>query len=179
MSSLLSLAAFQLGGGGRGPGPSGYAYGLMITVQVCPHINYNNIYRNRNTTAFNSKKITKSLKTKNIHKIKLKLGRYSKYGLLWRCKENKIYDCTNRQPQNKKNIKSNLSRSSTVTSMLQLNCNVLTMMQYVLCLRNDHNQSTVICRRIICVDEVQYFCDNSIITTRHRYIFSVNTMHEI
>ena len=39
MSSFLSLVAFQLGGG-RGPGPPGYAYGLIITVQVCSHINY-------------------------------------------------------------------------------------------------------------------------------------------
>ena len=39
MLSFLSLVAFQLGGG-RWPGPPGYAYGLMITVQVCSHINY-------------------------------------------------------------------------------------------------------------------------------------------
>ena len=65
-----------------------------------------------------------------------------------------------------------LSRSSTVTSMLQLNWIVLTMMQYVHCLRNVHNQSTAICRQIICIDiEVEYFCDNIIITTRHRYVF--------
>ena len=38
-SSFLSLA-FQLGGGCRGPGPPSYACGLMITVQVCSHINY-------------------------------------------------------------------------------------------------------------------------------------------
>ena len=40
-SSFLSLVAFRLGGGGGGrvPGPSGYDYCLMITVQVCPHIN--------------------------------------------------------------------------------------------------------------------------------------------
>ena len=56
--------------------------------------------------------------------------------------------------------------------MLQLNCNLLTMMQYVHCLRNVHNQSTAICRQIICVDiEVEYFCDNIIITTRYRYVF--------
>ena len=62
-----------------------------------------------------------------------------------------------------KNNKSNLSRSSTVTSMLQLNCNVLTMMQYEHCLRNVPNQSTAICRQIICVDiEAEYFCDNII-----------------
>ena len=56
MLSFLSLVAFQLGGG-KGPGPLGYAYGLMITVQVCSHINYKichnqllkNVYRNRNT----------------------------------------------------------------------------------------------------------------------------------
>ena len=47
--------------------------------------------------------------------------------------------------------------------MLQLNCNVLTMMQYIHCLHNVHNQSTAICRQIICVDiEVEYFCDNII-----------------
>ena len=47
--------------------------------------------------------------------------------------------------------------------MLQLNCNLLKMMQYVHCLRNVHNQSTAICRQIICVDiEVEYFCDNII-----------------
>ena len=39
MSSLLSFVAFQLGVG-KGPGPHGYAYGLMITVQVCSHIKY-------------------------------------------------------------------------------------------------------------------------------------------
>ena len=46
------------------------------------------------------------------------------------------------------------------------------MMQYLHCLRNVHYQSTAICRQIICVDiEVKYFCDNIIITTRHRYVF--------
>ena len=56
--------------------------------------------------------------------------------------------------------------------MLQLNCNILTMMQYVHCLRNVLNQSTAISRQIICVDiEVEYFCDYLIITTRHRYVF--------
>ena len=45
--------------------------------------------------------------------------------------------------------------------MLHLNCNVLTTMQYVHCLRNVHNQSIAICRQIMCVDiEVEYFCDN-------------------
>ena len=39
VSSFLSLIAFQLGGG-KGPGPLGYAYDLIITVQVCSHINY-------------------------------------------------------------------------------------------------------------------------------------------
>ena len=43
VSSFLSLVAFQLGGG---RGPSGYAYGLMITVQVCYNIN-NKICRNQ------------------------------------------------------------------------------------------------------------------------------------
>ena len=40
MSSFLSLVAFQLERGVRGPGPPGYASGLMITIQVCSHINY-------------------------------------------------------------------------------------------------------------------------------------------
>ena len=56
--------------------------------------------------------------------------------------------------------------------MLQLNCNVLTMMQDVHCLRNVINQSTAICRQIICADiEVEYFCENIFITTRYRYVF--------
>ena len=39
VSSFLSLVAFHMRGeGGRAPGPSGYAYGLMITIQVRPHI---------------------------------------------------------------------------------------------------------------------------------------------
>ena len=36
---IFTIGSFSIGGGGRGPGPSGYAYGLMIIVQVCPHIN--------------------------------------------------------------------------------------------------------------------------------------------
>ena len=68
-----------------------------------------------------------------------------------------------------KKKKSNLSKSSIVTSTLQLNCNLLTMMQYLHRLRNVHNQSTAICRQIICVDiEVEYFYDTVIIITRHR-----------
>ena len=95
-------------------------------------------------------------------------------------KKTKIYDWANCQPQNNKNNTSNLSRSSTVTSMLQLNCNLLTMMQYVHSLRNVHNQSTAICRQIICVDiEVEYFCDNIIITKDIGMYFFVNTRHEI
>ena len=39
VSSVLSLIAFQLGEG-RGPAPLAYAYGLIIIVQVCSHINY-------------------------------------------------------------------------------------------------------------------------------------------
>ena len=36
-------------------------------------------------------------------------------------------------------------------------------MQYEHCLRKVHNQSTALCRQIICVDiEVVYFCDNTI-----------------
>ena len=43
------------------------------------------------------------------------------------------------------------------------NCNVLTIMQYVHCLRNINNQSTVICRQIIRVDiKVEYIFDNNI-----------------
>ena len=37
--SFLSLVAFQLGVGGKESGASGNVYGLMITVQICPHIN--------------------------------------------------------------------------------------------------------------------------------------------
>ena len=37
------------------------------------------------------------------------------------------------------------------------------MMQYVHCLRNVHNQSTALCRQILCVDiEVEYLCGNTI-----------------
>ena len=90
--------------------------------------------------------------------------------------EKTIYDWANCQPQNKKKSKSNLSRSSTVASMLQLNCNVLTMIQYVHCLRNVHNQSTAIYRQIIRVDnEVEYFCDNII----YHYPISVCIFLEI
>ena len=54
------------------------------------------------------------------------------------------------------------------------------MMQYVHCLRNVHNQSTAICRQIICVDiEVEYFCDNILSLPDIGMYFSVNTMHEI
>ena len=57
------------------------------------------------------------------------------------------------------------------------------MMQNVHCLRYVHNQSTAICRQIICVDtEDEYFC---IIYQYYLSLpdigmyFSVNTMHEI
>ena len=64
--------------------------------------------------------------------------------------------------------------------MLQLNCNVLTMMQYVHCLRNVHNQSTAICRQLICADiEVEYFCDGILSLPDISMYVSVNTMHEI
>ena len=64
--------------------------------------------------------------------------------------------------------------------MLQLNCNVLTMMQYVHCLRNVRNQSTAICRLKICVDiEVEYFCDNILSLPDIGVYFSANTMHEL
>ena len=65
--------------------------------------------------------------------------------------------------------------------MLQLNCNVPTMMQYVHCLRNVRNQSTAICRQIVCVNiVVEYFCDNIILSLPDICMyFSVNTMHEI
>ena len=39
VSSFLLLIAFQLGGAG----PPCYAYGYMITVQVCSHTNYINL----------------------------------------------------------------------------------------------------------------------------------------
>ena len=43
------------------------------------------------------------------------------------------------------------------------NCNVLSMMQFLRCLRNINNQNTAICRQVIRVDiEVEYFCDNII-----------------
>ena len=38
VSSFLSLVAFQLGRGR--PEPPSYAYGFMITGQVCSHTNY-------------------------------------------------------------------------------------------------------------------------------------------
>ena len=65
--------------------------------------------------------------------------------------------------------------------MLQLNCNVLTMIQYVHCLRNVHNQSTAICRQITCADiEVEYLCDNILsLPDIGIMYFSVNTMHKI
>ena len=66
--------------------------------------------------------------------------------------------------------------------MLQLNCNVLAMMQYVHCLHNVHNQSrpTAICRQIIYADiEVEYFCDNILSLPDIGMYFFVNTMHEI
>ena len=46
----------------------------------------------------------------------------------------------NCQSRNKEN-KSNLSKSSTITSMLQIAMYILTMMQCVHCLRNKHNQT--------------------------------------
>ena len=52
------------------------------------------------------------------------------------------------------------------------NCNVLTMMQYTHCLRNINNQSTAICRQIICVNiAVEYSVTILFITTQHRYAF--------
>ena len=45
-------------------------------------------------------------------------------------------------------------------------------MHYVHCLCNVHNQSTAICRQILCVDiEVEYSVTMLFITTRHRYVF--------
>ena len=37
---IFIIGNISIGGGGRGPGPPGYTYGLMITVQVCSHIYY-------------------------------------------------------------------------------------------------------------------------------------------
>ena len=52
------------------------------------------------------------------------------------------------------------------------NCNVLTMMHYVHCLRNINNQSSSIYLQIIRIDiEVEYFCAILFITTRHRCAF--------
>ena len=51
-----------------------------------------------------------------------------------------------------------------------VNCNALTMMQYVHCLRNLHNQTTSICQQIIRVNiEVEYLRDNII----YHYLTSV------
>ena len=51
-------------------------------------------------------------------------------------------------------------------------CNVLTMMQYVHCLRNINNHCTAICRQIIRVDiEAKYFCDN--IMYHHRTLVCI------
>ena len=64
----------------------------------------------------------------------------------------------------KKN-KSNLSRSLTITSMLQLNFDELTMMQYVYYLLYVHTKlpKPAICLQIIRIDiEVEYLCDNNI-----------------
>ena len=45
---------------------------------------------------------------------------------------------------------------------------------------NVHNQSTTICRQIICIDtEVEYFCDNILSLPDIGMHFSENTMHEI
>ena len=77
---------------------------------------------------------------------------------------------------------SNLSRSSTVTSMLQLNCDLLTIMQYVHCLRNVHNQSTAICRQIVGYAQILKLNTSATIFLSLPDIcmyFSVNTMHEI
>ena len=64
--------------------------------------------------------------------------------------------------------------------MLQLNCNVLAMMQYLHCSRNVRNQSAAICRLITCADiEVEYFCDNILSLPDIGVYFFVNTMHEI
>ena len=42
-------------------------------------------------------------------------------------------------------------------------CDVISMMQYVHCLHNLHNQSTAICKQIIRVNiEVEYFSENII-----------------
>ena len=67
--------------------------------------------------------------------------------------------------------------------MLQLNCNVLTMMQYVglHCLRNVHNQSTAICRQIVSADILKLNTSATIFLSLPdiSMYFSVNTMHEI
>ena len=37
---IFIIGSISIGERGRGPGPASYAYGSMITVQVCSHINY-------------------------------------------------------------------------------------------------------------------------------------------
>ena len=107
----------------------------------------------------------------------------TKYKFSWRCKKTKF---TTRQIVSlkiKKNSKSNLSRSSTVISMLQLNCNVLFLQRCI---------TYTVCAMY--TTKVQY-CNLSTNTMRRYWswillwqyylslpdigmYFSVNTMHK-
>ena len=59
VSSFLSLVAFQLEGAGP-LGPPGYAYGFIITGQVCSHTNYE-IWHNQTKTLQSFKAKLKNL----------------------------------------------------------------------------------------------------------------------
>ena len=53
-------------------------------------------------------------------------------------------------------------------------------MQYVHCLRHVHNQSTAICRQIICIDiEIEYFCDKIIYHYPTSVLFFCEYKHKI
>ena len=72
----------------------------------------------------------------------------------------KNYDLSNGQYHNNKKVKPVQVVNYDINAAI---CNVLCMMQYVHCLRNLHNQSTVICQQIIRVNiDVENFCDNII-----------------
>ena len=86
---------------------------------------------------------------------------HSKYEFSCRCKKTKFRTW---QIVNLKKTKKQVKPIKVVNYNINTaNCNVLTMIQYVLCLRNINNQRTTICRQIIRLDiEVEYFCDNNI-----------------
>ena len=97
-------------------------------------------------------------KTKNINKSTVS----------WNGKEiANMSFCDDVRKQNLGLGKLSISKKKKVNPIKVVNCNinaancyVLTMIQYVHCLRNINNQSTAICRQIIRVDiEAKYFCD--------------------